>query len=88
VGSGILVASCERPFLVSYFLDKKRKHEFVYVPLDRKPDIYLAITRWNSHQLIDGKVVHTVERKGVPLSYVIAAEGGYHPERSRKPANP
>ncbi|HEX5110423.1 MAG TPA: glycosyltransferase family 39 protein [Vicinamibacterales bacterium] len=58
-----------------------RLQRFVTVEPDRDADVVLSITRWNLHQKYPGRIVHTVERMGVPLLYVIemhapaAAEG-------------
>ena len=34
------------------------------------PDVYLATTRWGSHEWLAGRVVHVVSRQGTPLLYV------------------
>jgi hypothetical protein len=85
----IRVANCEVPFLISYYLEKtgELRRRFVVVPLNANPDIYLAITRWQCDKLIEGKLVHTVQRRGTPLLYVIEAQGAYCPEASRKMAD-
>lgn len=35
-------------------------------------DYIFTFTRWNLHQRYQGKTIHTVERKGVPLIFIIA----------------
>jgi len=37
--------------------------------------------------MVEGKLLHTVERKGVPLLYIIEMQGSYRPEASTKMAN-
>ena len=88
-GQPIRIANCELPSLISYYLEKtgELRRRFVVVPLNANPDIYLAITRWQCDKLIEGKLVHTVQRLGTPLLYVIEAQGAYRPEASRKMAN-
>jgi hypothetical protein len=41
----------------------------------RHADVVLAITRWNGHRRWPGRVLHVVERQGVPLCYVIERSG-------------
>ena len=88
-GQAIRVANCEVPFLIRYYLEKTEElqRRFVAVPVNANPDIYLAITRWQCDKLIEGKLVHTVQRQGTPLLYVIEAQGAYRPEASRKMAD-
>jgi hypothetical protein len=47
----------------------------------------LSKRRWQCDKLIEGKLVHTVQRQGTPLLYVIEAQGAYRPEASRKMAD-
>ena len=44
----------------------------------------LSKRRWQCHKLIEGEVVHTVQRKGTPLLYIIEPQGPYRPEASMK----
>jgi len=84
----VRVANCEVPFLIQYFLGKKSSGRFTVVGPNEEPSVYLAITRWQCHKMIEGKLLHIVQRKGAPLLYVIEAQGPYRPERSTKWANP
>lgn len=75
-GKKIRVANYSRPFLTGYFLaktEKLRKH-FETVNPNEHPDVFMAITRWKGHESKPGKVLHTVERCGVPLLYIIQPE--------------
>ena len=88
-GQAIRVANCEVPFLISYYLEKTEelRRRFVVVPVNANPDIYLAITRWQCDKLIEGKLVHIVQRQGTPLLYIIETQGSYRPEVLTKKAN-
>jgi hypothetical protein len=70
-GGRINVANCSFFFTTSYFLPSDR---FRYVGniwrMSARPDLFLATTRWRCHERMEGRVVHVVERKGVPLLYV------------------
>ncbi len=70
------VASCSDARSTSYFLPQDR---FDYVgsynhgqPISAPPDFLVATTRWDCHKIVDGVVIHTVERLGTPLLYVKA----------------
>jgi hypothetical protein len=69
----IRVANCARLFQTSYFFEKTEdlQNRFVAVQREDNPHIFLATTRWECHKTIKGNVLHTVERQGVPLLYVI-----------------
>jgi 4-amino-4-deoxy-L-arabinose transferase-like glycosyltransferase len=72
-----LVANCAVPFLSSYyFTNSDVKDKFLTVFPDQQPQILLANTRFDCHKSVRGKVLHVVERKGVPLLYVIQVEDG------------
>ncbi|MBI4549376.1 MAG: glycosyltransferase family 39 protein [Candidatus Omnitrophica bacterium] len=73
------VANCGNPFQTAYFLEKTvaGRESFQTVWPRDNPDVFLAVTRWECHRSREGRVLHTVERKGVPLLYVI--------EPSKKP---
>jgi hypothetical protein len=83
----IRVANCEVPFLINYFFEKKRARRFAVVLPNQDPSVYLAITRWQCHKAIEGKLLHTVQRKGIPLLYIIETQGSYRPEVLTKKAN-
>ena len=81
------MASCSFPLSTSYFLLKGR-FEYVESYQDRqrvfdKPDLLLVTTRRNCQKALNGKLLHMVARKGVPLLYVIEVSNG-SPEGSRK----
>ncbi len=40
-------------------------------PITRRECVVLATTRWNGHKKVNGTVLHTIERKGVVLLYII-----------------
>lgn len=73
----VKVVSCLYALSTSYFLPEDR---FEYlgtfddgkeIPEGAEPDIFLATTRWGGHKKLEGKVLHVVSRKNVPLLYVI-----------------
>lgn len=68
----IRVANCGNPFQTAYFFqkDKTGKERFETVWPRDNPDLFLAVTRWECHRSRPGRIIHLVERKGVPLLYV------------------
>jgi len=70
-GEGIRIANCSYPLQSSYYLRGSSGARFVPVPMDAKPDLLLATTRWDCHRKTGARVVHTVERQGVALVYVL-----------------
>ena len=71
------VANCSRPFLTAYPLSRDpRAAGFVNVDLNEWPSIVLATTRFNcAGQFAEAgwRPIHSVERMGVPLLYVLRA---------------
>lgn len=69
----ITVASCSEPALTEYYLPQDR---FTYVGslnatgISSPPNIFLATTRWGCHRRLPGRIIHVVERQGMPLLYV------------------
>ncbi|MGH7657492.1 MAG: ArnT family glycosyltransferase [Gemmatimonadales bacterium] len=65
------VASCSHQLSTTHYLTEPG---FEYVGtfdhLREHPDLFLATTRWNCHERLDGKVVHVVSRLGAPILYV------------------
>jgi hypothetical protein len=67
-------------FLTGYWIgrDAQAARRFVNVGGDAvgrgELDLYLSITRENKHKKHPGRILHRVERQGVPLAYVIALE--------------
>lgn len=85
------VASCLYSTLTSYFLPADR---FEYVGsyhdgeiIWAEPDILLATPRWGGDKIRRGKILHAVERVGVPLLYVIEVDhndGGAFPIKGQQ----
>jgi hypothetical protein len=69
-GERIRVANCSNPLQSSYYLRGPSGARFIPVPIEARHDILLATTRWDCHRK-SGRVLHTVERQGVPLAYVL-----------------
>jgi hypothetical protein len=69
----IRVANPSSGFLTFYYITsgKPETRRFAQVEVVGNPDVVLSITRWNQHLVYGGKVLHVVERMGVPLLYVI-----------------
>lgn len=65
------VASCSHQLSTTHYLTESG---FEYVGtldhLQEHPDLFLATTRWNCHERLDGKVVHVVTGLGAPILYV------------------
>jgi hypothetical protein len=85
-GRKVKVASCSFPFSTEYFLPKDRfeyigSYDYLKKMKGLHPDVFLATTRWNCHQTFDGRVVHVVEREGIPLLYVKEIADSAQPSR-------
>ena len=70
-GEGIRIANCSNALQTSYYLRGAEGARFVPVSRDDNPDLLLATTRWDCHLKPQARVLHTVERQGVALSYVL-----------------
>ena len=70
-GENLRVANCSNPLQSSYYLRGPEGDRFIPVSKDDNPDLLLATTRWNCHQLTSARVLHRIERQGVPLAYVL-----------------
>jgi hypothetical protein len=69
----VLRGSCSPPLSVQYYLPRGRFEyvgSYAYRQVDDRPDIFIATTRWACDRRFKGRVVHTVEREGVPLLFV------------------
>lgn len=66
----VTVANCSRPILTGHWLERAPSPGFVNVARTEDPDLLLATTRWDCHKT-RGTVLHTVERMGTPLMWVI-----------------
>jgi hypothetical protein len=55
--------------LTRYYLSKVSagRNPFVLVGLNDNPDLYMSFTRWNENENLSGKVIHSIERDGIPL---------------------
>jgi hypothetical protein len=90
----VKVASCSYSLSTSYYLPQDR---FEYIGSYEKgqdvsgyPDVFLATTRWNCDQKVQGKVIHIVERQNTPLLYIKEASpqtADRMPVASRSPVN-
>jgi hypothetical protein len=70
-GEGIRVANCSSLLQTSYYLRGAEGARFISVLKEEDPDLLLATTRWDCHRRPEARVLHTVERHGVPLAYVL-----------------
>jgi hypothetical protein len=66
------VGSCGDALSTAYYLPGDRFQYTGYPDADGpvQPDILLATTRWGCDKLLDGKIIHVVERQGAPLLYI------------------
>jgi hypothetical protein len=73
----VRVGNCYEPFFTGYPISRDpRGTAFENVALDRGPEIVLAGTRFGCARRLQERgwrVLHVVERLGVPLLYVLAA---------------
>lgn len=69
----IRVANCSKLFLTAYYFDKSEevRQRFESVRDHDDPHIFLATTRSRCHERRGGRILHVVERQGVPLLYVL-----------------
>ncbi len=58
-------------FQIGYYIKKDPQARERFQMVERDPDIYLSTTRWGYHQSYPGKILHVVERDGVPLLFVV-----------------
>jgi 4-amino-4-deoxy-L-arabinose transferase-like glycosyltransferase len=70
-GNGIRIANCSNSLQTSYYLRGPEGARFIPVAKEDDPDLLLATTRWDCHRRPGARVLHTVERQGVALSYVL-----------------
>ncbi len=70
----IRVASCSTPFIAGYYFDQSEeaKQRFDYVARNEKPRIFIATTKCQRKR--PGNIIHTVERQGTLLLYVLETE--------------
>jgi len=71
--ASIRVANTAADFHTSYYLERSGVDaaRFTHVSKRGMPHVLLSITRWNAHLEWPGRVLHVVERTGVPLLYVV-----------------
>jgi hypothetical protein len=69
----VRVAGVYVPLGVSYYLLKTPQGQarFLPVSLEDNPHVVIATTRWAAFSMYPGRILHTVERDGTALSYVI-----------------
>lgn len=72
-GEKVRVANPSRNFLTAYYLEANQELRDRFLPVQPwdNPHIYISITRWGFHKEKEGRLLHVVSRKGVPLLYVI-----------------
>jgi hypothetical protein len=71
-GPRVRVANVSNPFFTEHYLGRPELADrFDPVKLPARADVVLAITRFGEHERWPGKVLHVVERSGVPLCHVI-----------------
>ncbi|HST24330.1 MAG TPA: glycosyltransferase family 39 protein [Blastocatellia bacterium] len=70
----IRVASCSTPFIARYYFDQSEeaKQRFDYVAQNENPRIFIATTKCQRKKR--GNIIHTVERQGTLLLYVMELE--------------
>ena len=70
----VRVASCSTPFIAGYYFDQSEeaKQRFDYVAQNEKPEIFIATTKCQRKRR--GNFIHTVERQGTLLLYVLEIE--------------
>ncbi|HSB09689.1 MAG TPA: glycosyltransferase family 39 protein [Blastocatellia bacterium] len=71
----IRIATCSSDFLTKHYFNRSEQLVKRFEPVDthEDPSLLLATTRYQCHERkwAKGKVLHIVERQGVPLLYVI-----------------
>jgi tetratricopeptide (TPR) repeat protein len=60
---------------IRYVLNPDR-YTFTDIPVDA--DSYLSITRDDRHRMVPGEIVHTIERDGVAMLYIIRPDSTYN----------
>ena len=70
----IRVASCSTPFIAGYYFDQSEeaKQRFDYVAQNENPRIFIATTKCQRKKR--GNIIHTIERQGTLLLYVMELE--------------
>ena len=53
-----------------------RMYEFDWIS---RPDLFITTTRFHCHRRVRGRVIHTIDRKGVPLVYIMEPAGPIAP---------
>lgn len=70
--NSIRVANTAAEYQTSYYLRANDPRTARFTPVGQRdhPDVMLSITRYDVHLKYPGKVLHVVERMGIPLLYV------------------
>lgn len=67
----IRVRNSSALFQVGYYIATNPEAKDRFETVTDHPDIFLSTTRWGKHKMYAGKILHVVERDGVPLLYVV-----------------
>jgi 4-amino-4-deoxy-L-arabinose transferase-like glycosyltransferase len=70
-GQDIRIANCSNALQTAYYLHSSAGARFIPVTKEENPDLLLATTRWDCHRRSEARVLHTVQRQGVDLAYVL-----------------
>ncbi len=71
LGRKIRVRNSSALFQVGYYIATNPEAKDRFEAVTDHPDIFLSTTRWGKHKMFAGKILHVVEREGVPLLYVV-----------------
>jgi hypothetical protein len=67
----IRVANCSNYFQTGYFFENPdARQRFINVERHQNPHVFLTTTRFRCHEKAWGRLLHVVERQGVPLLYI------------------
>lgn len=74
-GDKVRVASCSTPFIAGYYFDQSEeaRQRFDYVAQNENPRIFIATTKCQRKRR--GNIIHTIERQGALLLYVLEMDG-------------
>jgi hypothetical protein len=74
--SAVKVAGWSDPLQLTWYLssDESRRNGLVYTADESDADIYIATSRWNAHYR-SYKLIHTIDRQGVPLCFIFDRRG-------------
>ena len=80
----ISVANPSNPFLTYYYLNTSKPEVQRFKPVDSasRADVVLSLPRWNQHLVYGRRLLHIVERKGVPFLYIFEASASHYSQDS------